>query len=59
MPVLAPVRMEELLNDLKKLFPSRDIHNIYRTEDADKILMLDRSQIEQVLINLLKKAGEA
>lgn len=59
MPVLAPVRMEELLNDLKKLFPSRDIHYIYRTEDADKILMLDRSQIEQVLINLLKNAGEA
>ena len=26
MPVLAPVRMEELLDDLKKLFPSRDIH---------------------------------
>ena len=59
MPVLAPVRMEELLDDLKKLFPSRDIHYIYRTEDADKILMLDRSQIEQVLINLLKNAGEA
>ena len=36
-----------------------DIHYIYRTEDADKILMLDRSQIEQVLINLLKNAGEA
>ena len=34
-------------------------HYIYRTEDADKILMLDRSQIEQVLINLLKNAGEA
>ena len=59
MPVLAPVRMEELLDDLKKLFPSRDIHYTYRTEDADKILMLDRSQIEQVLINLLKNAGEA
>lgn len=28
MPVLAPVRMEELLDDLKKLFPSRDIHYI-------------------------------
>ncbi len=59
MPVLAPVRMEELLDDLKKLFPSRDIHYTYRTEDAHKILMLDRSQIEQVLINLLKNAGEA
>ena len=52
MPVLAPVRMEELQDDLKKLFLRRDIHYIYRTEDADKILMLDRSQIEQVLINL-------
>ena len=45
MPVLAPVRMEELLDDLKKLFPSRDIHYTYRTEDADKILMLDLSLI--------------
>ena len=35
------------------------MQTIYRTEDADKILMLDRSQIEQVLINLLKNAGEA
>lgn len=59
MPVLAPVRMEELLDDLKKLFPSKDIHYIYKIKDADKVLMLDRSQIEQVLINLLKNAAEA
>ena len=43
----------------QNLIPNWGIHYIYRTEDADKILMLDRSQIEQVLINLLKNAGEA
>lgn len=58
-PVLAPVHIGELLSDMKKLFPSKNIHYIYKVEDAGTILMLDRSQIEQVLINLLKNAGEA
>lgn len=58
-PVLAPVRVGELLDDMKKLFPCRDIHYIYKVENPDAVLMVDRSQIEQVLINLLKNAGEA
>lgn len=58
-PVLVPVKIGELLEDMKKLFPSDNIHYLYQIEDAGRVLMLDRSQIEQVLINLLKNAGEA
>ena len=58
-PVLAPVNIGELLGDMKKLFPSRNIQYIYEIEDTETALMLDRSQIEQVLINLLKNASEA
>lgn len=58
-PVLAPVCIGELLDDMKKLFPSKDVQYIYEIENPARILMLDRSQIEQVLINLIKNAGEA
>lgn len=58
-PVIAPVRVGDLLGDIKKLFPSSRVRYIYKVEDADRTLMVDRSQIEQVLINLLKNAGEA
>lgn len=58
-PVLAPVCIGELLNDMKKLFSSQNIHYIYKVENPEVTLMVDRSQIEQVLINLLKNAGEA
>lgn len=58
-PVLAMVRIGELLEDMKKLFPNKEIEYIYKVENSDISLMLDRSQIEQVLINLLKNAGEA
>lgn len=58
-PLLAPVKLGEILYDMKKLFPSKNVHYSYQVEDSEKILMLDRSQIEQVLINLLKNAGEA
>lgn len=58
-PVLAPVNIGELLGDMKKLFPSRIIQYIYVIEDTETTLMLDRSQIEQVVINLLKNASEA
>lgn len=56
-PVLAPVNIDELLSDMKKLFPGEKY--IYKIENPEVTLMLDRSQIEQVLINLLKNAGEA
>ena len=58
-PVLAPVTVGELVGDIKKLFLSADVHYIYKVEDEQLKLMVDRSQIEQVLINLLKNAGEA
>ncbi len=49
----------DLLSDMKKLFPNKNIQYIYKVENPETTLMLDRSQIEQVLINLLKNAGEA
>ena len=58
-PVLAPVRVGDLLGDIKKLFFSSKVRYIYKVEDEDLKLMIDRSQMEQVLINLLKNAGEA
>ena len=58
-PILAPVNIGELLGDMKKLFPNKDIRYIYKVENTETTLMLDRSQIEQVLINLLKNASEA
>ena len=58
-PVLAPVEVGELLGDIKKLFPSSKVRYIYKVEDESRKLMIDRSQMEQVLINLLKNAGEA
>ena len=58
-PVLAPVSVGELLGDIKKLFSSSPVTYIYKIEDENRMLMIDRSQMEQVLINLLKNAGEA
>lgn len=58
-PTLAPVCIGELLNDMQKLFHDKETHYVYRIENPETNLMLDRSQIEQVLINLLKNAGEA
>ncbi len=58
-PVPVPVRIGELLDDMQKLMPVARVHYIYKVENPDFMLMLDRSQIEQVLINLLKNAGEA
>lgn len=58
-PILAPVRVGDLLNDIQKLFPASGGRYVYKIEDKDLQLMVDRSQMEQVLINLLKNAGEA
>lgn len=58
-PVLVPVRVGDLLDGIKKLFPTKEISYSYKVEDENRILMVDRSQIEQVLINLLKNAGES
>ena len=59
-PVLTPVSVGDWLGDIKKLFPSTGhVHYIYKVENENRMLMVDRSQMEQVLINLLKNAGEA
>ena len=55
-PVRHPVSVSEL-QDLQKLFPERYIH--IETPKKDRILQIDRTQIEQVLINLIKNAREA
>lgn len=47
----------ELLVDIKKLFPSSDIRFDIPAEEV--MLCIDRAQIEQVIINLLKNALEA
>lgn len=56
-PVRRPVSLTELLADLRKLFPETYIH--IHLPETDRILQIDRTQIEQVLINLLKNALEA
>lgn len=58
-PILAPVRVGDLLNDIQKLFTASGRRYVYKIEDKDLQLMVDRSQMEQVLINLLKNASEA
>ena len=56
-PVLTPVPVYELLADLPKLFA--DVPLEIRGDHHDLTLMIDRTQIEQVLINLVKNAREA
>ncbi|MBQ4588419.1 MAG: GHKL domain-containing protein [Bacteroidaceae bacterium] len=58
-PILAPVKVGDWLDDIKKLFPSSKVQYIYKVENENRKLMIDRSQMEQVLINLLKNASEA
>lgn len=56
-PQFEDVRIGDLVADLRHLYPDSIFH--YEIENEDQRLLLDRSQIEQVLINLLKNAQEA
>lgn len=56
-PVLNQVSVRELMADIKKLFPTPDIR--FQLPKQEITLWIDRAQIEQVLINLLKNAQEA
>ncbi len=56
-PVRHPVAVRELLQDLQKLFSEEYIR--IELPETDRILQIDRAQIEQVLINLIKNAKEA
>ena len=58
-PILAPVKVGDLLGDVRKLVTAPGVRFVYRIEDENQVLMIDRSQMEQVLINLLKNACEA
>lgn len=56
-PLFEDVRIGDLVADLQHLYPDSIFH--YEIENEDQIVQIDRSQIEQVLINLLKNAQEA
>ena len=58
-PLLTYIKVGDLLADIKKLFNNPKIAYSYNIEDKEQLLFIDRSQIEQVLINLLKNAEEA
>lgn len=59
-PVLAEMNVAQLIEPLMPLFVSTE-HITYRYQIAhpDTLLLIDRTQMEQVLINLLKNATEA
>ena len=56
-PVRQPVSVSELLTGLRELYPEDYIH--IEIPATDKILCIDRTQIEQVIINLIKNASQA
>lgn len=56
-PELRPMPLRPLIDDLQKLYPAC---RFSISSEADSVILLaDRGQIEQVLINLLKNAVEA
>ena len=58
-PILTPVRIGDVFSDIQKLYSTTRIKYTYQIENEEQILMWDRSQMEQVLINLMKNATEA
>lgn len=56
-PVKEIVSLNALLDGIAELFPQNYIHFVYPS--ADVLFKADRTQIEQVLINLIKNAIEA
>jgi signal transduction histidine kinase len=56
-PMRTDVSVSQLFADLQKLFPGEQVH--IALPQPDRTISVDRAQIEQVLINLLKNAVEA
>ncbi len=56
-PLCADVRVGEWVADLQSLFPTPQFQ--YDIENEEQMVRMDRAQMEQVLINLLKNAQEA
>ena len=56
-PVHMEVWVDDIFGDLKKLFSDIDI--VFECSTKESILWIDRTQIEQVLINLIKNAIDA
>lgn len=56
-PIRCPVSVRELLQDLQKLFSEEYIR--IEIPQTNRTLQIDRTQIEQVLINLIKNSKEA
>lgn len=56
-PQYTEVSINELLSDLKNFYPEQDVEVIEMIPDTS--IAIDRSLIEQVLINLIKNAKEA
>lgn len=56
-PEYSTVLVGELIADLRHLFPISYLH--FDIENPDLTINIDRAQIEQVMINLIKNADEA
>ncbi|MDL2304424.1 GHKL domain-containing protein [Bacteroides sp. OttesenSCG-928-D19] len=56
-PNYAEVSVNELLSDLKQLYPGQEVEVVKMVPDTS--IAIDRTLIEQVLINLIKNAKEA
>lgn len=58
-PEIAPASIKGLLTDLQKLHSSASLRYTFIFPDPDIQLWIDHTQIEQVLINLIRNAEEA
>lgn len=59
LPQMKPVRVADLFEDIKRLLNSQSTDCTFDMENEHFRLSIDRSQIEQVLLNLIKNSMEA
>lgn len=58
-PNLTSFNASDLMNDISNLLTANGIKFLHKTEPSNIIFEADRTQLEQVLINLIKNAWEA